>query len=128
MATHTLRWEVTNNGTVRTTTKSYTGTLSVTVDGETVADSQTDQLLVMSLDVSAVKSFWMVSDQALTVETNDGTTPADTIVLVANVPYVWCTDSYDTFLLGTDVTALYLTNASGSTATLKIEAVVDPSP
>ena len=59
---------------------------------------------------------------------SDGSTPADTITLVANLAYVWDTDSYDTFQLGTDVTAFYFTNASGSTATVYCYAVVDPSP
>lgn len=128
MATFTIRHGVVYGDTTIQRDKTYTGTLVSILDAETVADSQTDQLATITIDVSAVKAFFLTSDQALTVETNDGTTPADTITLVADRPYVWDTDSYDTFQLGTDVTALYFTNSSGSTATVYCYAVIDPSP
>lgn len=95
----------------------------------TIPDSTVDQEVVIALDVSAVSYFYIVSDQALTVETNDGSSPDDTLTLVANHPYLWTSDDYDTFLLDTaDITALYLTNASGSTANVKIRAGQDATP
>ncbi len=128
MTTITKRWQYERGTTNRSYSKTYIGTLVTVVDGETVANSVTDQLLTLSLDVSAVKAFYIVSDQNITIETNNASTPTDTINLVANRPYEWDTDSYDSFLLTADVTAIYLTNASGSTATVYLEAVVDPSP
>lgn len=95
---------------------------------ETIADSTTDGAVGFTLDISAVKSFYMVSDQDILVEPNDGSTPDDPISLVAGIPYVWYTDKYDAFWFGTDITVLYITNASGSAANLKIEALVDPTP
>lgn len=92
-----------------------------------VADSVTDGLHAMVLDVTQVKSILITSDQAVTLEFNNSTTGVPTIVLVANVPYVWTLNSYDTLILGTDVTALYITNASGSTANVKIRALIDPT-
>lgn len=92
-----------------------------------VADSITDGLHAMVLDVDQVKSIIMVSDQAVTLEFNDSTTGVPTIVLVANVPYVWTTNSYDSLILGTDITKVYITNASGSTANVKIRALIDPT-
>ena len=86
-----------------------------------IPDSTTDQEVVMSLDVSAVKGCYIVCDQAVTIETNDGTTPDQTLILKAGVPYEWDTDSYDTFKFTDDITALYVTNASGATASLQIE-------
>lgn len=106
----------------------YSANSNQNIVGETIADGQTNKQLSFTLDVSAVKSFFMVSDQDVTFETNDGSSPDDTIALKADVPYVWNTDSYDAFLLGTDVTAIFITNASGETATLEIRAVQDPSP
>lgn len=106
----------------------YSANSNQNIVGETIADGQTNKQLSFTLDVSAVKSFFMVSDQDVTFETNDGSSPDDTIALKAGVPYVWNTDSYDAFLLGTDVTAIFITNASGETATLEIRAVQDPSP
>lgn len=95
---------------------------------ESIADAQTDKQVNYTLDVSACKSFFMVSDQNITVETNNGAAPVDTITLVADEPYYWNSDSYDTFLLGTDVTALFITNASGAAATLEIESLEDATP
>lgn len=108
-------------------TNTYTASSRVSVS-ESVTTGQTDFAISVAIDVSAVKSFFLCSDYAVTVETNNGTTPDDTITLVAGVPYKWNTDSYDTFQLGTDVTAIYVTNASGSTATIQLEAIVDATP
>jgi hypothetical protein len=110
-----------------TGSKQYTGSSKVSLD-ETVASGSTDLLINVAIDVSAVKSFILLSDQAVTIETNNGAAPDNTIVLVANVAYVWTTDSYDTFKLTVDVTKIYVTNASGSTATIKLEALVDATP
>lgn len=123
--THELR--VTAGGATIVKRRTFTGSQRISVS-ETVADSVTDGQINVAIDVSAVKSFMLVSDQAVTVETNDGTTPDDTLTLVANEPYEWTENSEHTFLLGTDVTALFVTNASGSTATIQLEAIVDATP
>jgi len=81
----------------------------------------------MTIDVSQLKAIYILSDQNITLETNSGSAPADTLNLLANVPYVWHTGSYFTNLLTTDVTASYWTNASGSVANVNIELVVDPT-
>lgn len=94
---------------------------------ETIADSSTDAEVAFTLDVSQCKSFFMVSDRTVTVETNDGSTPPDTIVLTAGEPYYWCDGMQSAFKLATDVTALFVTNSSGGDATLVIEALYDPT-
>ena len=106
---------------------TYSGSSQVRVS-ETVVTGSTDFEIVVGLDVSAVKSIVIKSDKAVTLETNSGSAADDTIALKANVPYVWNTDSYDAFLLGTDVTSIFITNASGSTATITIDAIVDATP
>jgi len=93
-----------------------------------IPDSSTDKLVVCALDVSQIKAIYILSDQDVTLETNDGTTPDDTIALKAGVPYIWYTNKYDALLLTVDVTALYLTNASGSAATFKLRALQDATP
>lgn len=94
----------------------------------TIPDSSTDLQIAYTLDVSTVTGFYMISDAAITIETNDGTTPADTVTLAASVPYVWYTGKPDAFIFGTDVTDLYVTNSSGGAANLQILAVVDATP
>lgn len=124
---HIISQAVSVGGDAITKAQTLTSTSRISVS-ESIATAQTDFNITVAIDVSAVKSFYMVSDKAVTVETNDGSAPDDTIVLVADIPYIWTTNSYDTFLLTADVTSLKITNASGSTATLKIEAIIDASP
>jgi hypothetical protein len=69
-----------------------------------------------------------VSDKAITLETNSGGSPVDTIALAANVPYDWRVGNADAFRLGTDVTGLFVTNASGDEARLQIEVLFDNTP
>lgn len=88
----------------------------------------TDADYVIAIDVSALKSIVIWSDRVITLETNDGSSADDTIVLKANVPYIWNTDSYDSCLLTTDVTVIYVTNASGGEAQLLIETIQDATP
>lgn len=87
----------------------------------------TDALVALTVDVSQVRACYIHSDKALTLETNNSGSPADTLTLVANIPYVWYTNKYDAFVFGTDITALYVTNAAGATARLRIELLIDPT-
>jgi len=125
MAIHKLTLAVDGSGINKSKTISSEDTAVVLIDGETVADSQTDQEIECALDVSKVKSFYLVSDQDVTFETNNGAAADDTIALKADEPYVWHTNSYDSFLLDTDVTAVFITNASGATATIHMVALLD---
>ena len=109
---------------------SYTGTGRTTVEilAAELPDSTTDLEVNVNLDVSQIKALYMVSTQALTVETNSASVPDDTIVLVANTALVWWAGSYYTNLLATDVTAMFLTNASGSAAQFTLEVIHDATP
>ena len=96
---------------------------------ETVANSETDYQITFTLDYSACVAFYLCSSEDVTFETNDGAAPDDTIALKAGIPYIWYTDKYDTFKITADVTTnVFITNASGSTATVRCEAVVDATP
>ena len=84
--------------------------------------------VAFTLDYSACKFFSIVSDVAMTIETNNGTTPDDTLVLVADEPYIWAEGMLGTFLIGTDITSLFVTTGSVGVGTLTIEALEDPTP
>lgn len=127
MPTHTYALGITAGGT------ALAYEVDVTADSETnldltVADSVSDQLVTMAIDFSEMVGLFIYSDFAVTVETNDGTTPDDTIAVVAEVPVVWYTDCDHINPLTADVTALYITNASGSTANIKIRVLQDSTP
>lgn len=95
---------------------------------ESVPTGQTDFDITAAIDVSAVKSFYLVSSQDVLVQTNDGTTPDNDFTLEAGVPLVWNEDSYEDFELTVDVTMFYITNASGATATIQLRCVQDATP
>lgn len=130
MATYShivTRTIVTGGTQLSQTQTEYTGTGQTRVT-EAITTGQTDKLVNFTLDVSACKSFFIKSDQAVTIETNSAGSPANTLTLAANVPYYWDPSSLDTFKLTTDVTALYVTNASGETANLLVDAIYDSTP
>ncbi len=116
--------KVTNGGDPIVKTNTFSNTYRKSVD-ESVATAQTDYLVSFELTVAKCVAFFMVSDQDVTIETNSGSSPTNTIALKAGIPYVWYTNKYDSFKLTSDVTKIYVTNASGNTANVKIEALVD---
>lgn len=128
MATHTLVQNWTDG--VNTLSSSIATTAGLSKEWtETIADSETDKQVTANIDVSALKSLYILSDQDMTLETNSGSTPDDTIALKANKPVVWESSSgYFSNPLTADVTALFFTNASGSAANLKIRTLEDPTP
>lgn len=102
---------------------------------ETVNDSESNFQISLETVVTneILLLFYMVSDQDVTVYTNDvsGGSPDETIVLAANVPFIW-TDNMRvhgyTNVLQTTLTDLYVTNASGANAKFQVEVLVDPTP
>lgn len=108
------------------TSKAYTSGKKVGIS-EAVADSVTDQEHALVLDVDQIKALIIRCDQDMEVEFNDGTTGVPAISMKKDVPYIWTTDSYDDLILSTDVTKVFVTNASGSAGTFELEAIVDPT-
>jgi hypothetical protein len=106
-------------------TNSYVGDNAPRLDVP-IPDSSTDLLTPWSLERgNGIVMIFILSDQDMTLKTNSSGAPDDTIVLKANVPYIWTTDSYDAIQITADITALYMTNGSGEDASLRIESLVD---
>ncbi len=99
-----------------------------------VADSQTDEQHAIDLDVSTIKSLYIVSTKAVTLEWNDASGTQGSLSLIADEPVLWwstqVTDGGTTLnpLGTTDITDFYVTNASGASADINIEIVYDASP
>ena len=127
MASMTMTRAVEGVGQPISLSKEYTGSLALDLD-ETIAGSSTDAVVNIAIDVSAVKAFHISVDGTCTIETNDGTTPDDTLSMTDGDPYEWNEDSLDSFRLGTDVTQLYVTVPGGTDVNIKIRAVVDATP
>lgn len=123
-----LIWTLVRNGV-----SAVLAEKSLTGDGEAVFEvaiptASTDTAVSFPIDLSQCAGILFVSDQAVTLETNSGGSPTDTINLAANVPYVWCTGAPFVNKVTADVTAtIYVTNASGSTANIKGYKLVSDS-
>lgn len=125
---HTVQLGISAHGTtISETQRNYTNEGGAGFD-VSVPDSSTDMQVDIAFDVSQVVAFTILSSQNVTLETNNGAAPADTISLVAGVAYHWDTDSYDTFQIATDVTAFFFTNASGAAATVQCRVTYDATP
>lgn len=133
MPTATIQTTISGN-----TDTNYSKSFQVSGGGriainEPIPDGQTDMEVAFELDVSQAKSFMLLSDQDVTVETNDGTTPANTFNLAAGVPFIWPATEGQSFMdteagaVSTDITALFVTNASGETANFRADCIYDPT-
>ena len=109
------------SGTI-SNTKSYTGTANVEID-EAVDNGASNTQFALNLTVAQIQSIEIVSDQAITLRFNSTGAPAPLMALVAGKAYEWDTDAYFTNLLTTNITTLYISNASGVTANFKLRCV-----
>lgn len=108
---------------------------SPSADSETnldvaVPDASADLQANVAIDISELASLFISADQDLTIYTNDaaGGSPDDTIALKANKALVWTPNCGYSNPLSADVTALYITNASGVDTTLQIRLLQDSTP
>ncbi|HAI11075.1 MAG TPA: hypothetical protein DCM28_05180 [Phycisphaerales bacterium] len=128
MPTHSLTRGWQRNSDVETKRQDITADGEITAE-IAVPDSSTDLQATVGIDVSEIKSLYLLSTQDVTIETNDGSSADDTIALKAGIPLIWENVSgyYDN-PLSTDVTDLYITNASGSDATVTLRVLQDVTP
>lgn len=123
----------------RITTTWVGGSGSVTAS-ETIEgggeDNRNVELLGSAMDVevdlefaySRLKSFFIVADQAVTLETNSSSAAIDTIALGAGVPMVWTSASGIDNPFTADVTKIFLTNDADDVAIVQMRVLVDPLP
>ena len=128
MASLTLLEKVSGGIQLVEASQTFTATLPIQLDAEPVPADSTDLEIVIAIDVSAIKLIIILASHDLTLETNNGAAPDDTLNLVAGRPYVWYTGSYYTNLLTTDITSIFMTEAASDDATLDILALVDATP
>jgi hypothetical protein len=112
--------------------EKISSTESYNVDGEASFDIDvpgvtTDKQVACNIDVSQLKSLFILSTKDVSFQTNSAGSPTNTIELKANVAYVWTFDSGITNPLTADVTAVYLTNPGASAARVQLEAAFDAS-
>jgi hypothetical protein len=123
MATHKVTRTISSGSKSVTSVNSYTVKSEVIWDSEEVPDASTDLEFPIAIDVSAMKTFSILSDQDVTVETNNGTTPQETLSLLAGKSIDW--QEGETALFAGDITSMFITNSSGSAATIKLIVGMD---
>ena len=127
---HARAWNQVNKEPVRAEKEQTVG--SVLLVSEAITDEVVDKIVTCAIDYSALKSLFVSSDQDITIELkNPGGSSAaadETWVLKANQPIDWQTGDVMDAPLSADVTVIYVTNASGSTANLEIRVGQDPTP
>lgn len=93
-----------------------------------IPDASTDFEVSVSFLLAKLKGYILKSDRAITIETNDGTTPGDTIAMAAGQEREWLLGDDIAGVFTDDVTKLFITNASGGVATLTGEFLDDATP
>jgi hypothetical protein len=127
---HTFERSVTTAG------KKTSASFAVTHDNEigidlNVNDAVVDQLVELVFTIARLKSIFIKSDKDVTLEFNSIAGSGGIIALKANKPYEWIAAAeggYFTNLITANVTALYISNASGAAARVELSAIVDPTP
>lgn len=100
----------TASGAMSQANMDETGSARLT-SSPTVPASTTNQHLAISVDVSQLISFLIVSSRDLTLKTNSSSSPAQTFSLKAGQGFTWNQDNGTVNPLTVDITDLYFTNA-----------------
>jgi hypothetical protein len=117
-----IRSDVTSNAGSISASRAFSGDTQINLD-TTIAAATTNQLFTLAIDVSQVKMLVMLAENAMTIKTNSSGSPANTVNLLAGVPYEYGEGGYSTLVLTTDVTAIYVTSTLGGR--LRILAILD---
>lgn len=97
---------------------------------EPIPDASVDLPVVYALDSVGgnLVMLAILTTVAMTIKTNSSGAPVDTVVTVANVMVLYTgAPTVNPFGSG-DVTSLFVSNASGSSGTLNIRSLSDPTP
>lgn len=117
------------DGEELTAEQALTGT-SLTKLSRSIDAESTDLELEVSFPVEGdqLVGLYIKSSRDMTLETNDGSTPDNTLSLKANVPLLWHTDSPHACPLTADVASIFATLAAGAASTLEIRALTNATP
>ena len=120
------------NRNLKINSVTYGESRTVTLDTpsaliEVIGSGITDKQVIFPVDYSQLQVVCLHSTQNLTLETNSGSSPTDTISRTANVAKVWYTGE-SSCPFTADCTNIYVTNATGSAATLTMVICYDSTP
>jgi hypothetical protein len=108
---------------------SITSGSQIAID-ESFTHPITNGEIALVIDVSQLKSLYIVVDKAANLFFNEASTgtPSKTLNLVANQPFVWTNLSLHTNPFGaTDVTKVFITTTVAGATRLQIFGLLDPT-
>lgn len=123
--THYLNQTWSAAGRSEAATITEVGDAEIYIPGISVTGADVEITCVVA--AADIKMLWINSDQDVTLETNDGTTPDQTFSLVANVPLVWSSDMYHSNPITDDLTALFFSKGANN-ATVDVAICTDATP
>lgn len=125
--THTIGRSWAGAGLSLSASKAYSDSAEYNFS-ETIGGAETDTEIACTLIVLEIAAVYICATQDMLMEWNDNVGTQGHIDLLANEPYIWHTDSYYTNLLTPDITALFVTNASGTSGVIDFRCVFDSTP
>lgn len=124
---HVHTYRISAGGQTVSKRVSVTSGNAVVID-ETIPGSSTDLAIALVIDVSQLKSIFIVTSTNMTLEFNDGTTPDKTLTMVADQPFEWTNLSQHANPFGvTDVDSLFVTKAGAGDGRLQMWVLTDPT-
>lgn len=125
--THTRTCNFSSGSGTVSSSLSYSGTNETNVSESLAAGANQD--IVLAVDVSALVSLYIKSDEDCTIYVNDvsGGSPTKTVTLAADEPYVWPMGGNTSPLGASDVTVLYMTTTETET-NIEIRVLQDATP
>lgn len=127
--TATIDRHISGIGTTKSQATAYSSSSALDIE-EDIPDAGTETEIVAAIDVSEAKAIYIHSTEDVELSTNasEAGAPDNTILLLADIPYLWTYDGYAVNLLTVDVTSIFFDNNSGSTATITIKVLQDATP
>jgi hypothetical protein len=94
-----------------------------------IPNGASNQLISLSgVDISQCKGVFIASNRDVLVEFNSNAGSGGSLSLEADVPYMWQNGDVNALLITADITAVYVSNASGEDATLFFYFLHDATP
>jgi hypothetical protein len=115
----------TDAGTIVSVNQTFTANTEFSYDNALATGAVNIPFLVNFADDDLISCI-ISSDQALTLNVNSTGAPTPAIAVAAGAPIVWNnTSTFANPFTTTPVTAIYINNASGTTANVKLYFLVD---
>lgn len=119
-----LRIDLTANSGAFSSVRNITGDLQTEMS-QVIAAGATNVNILLAIDITKVKLLLIKSSVNMTFKTNSSGSPANTINLLAGIPYVWAAGGYETLVLTTNVSSIFVTNGTATDGLLEVYALSD---